>query len=87
VKLFGSGAADIRCVRRTFNFRYRSAAHWIEIFRAWYGPVHKAFLALDARRQRELEGALTELLERRNVGGPSSLVVPGEYLEAVIVKH
>lgn len=33
---------------RTFNFRYRSPAHWIEVFRTFYGPVHKAFLALDA---------------------------------------
>jgi SAM-dependent methyltransferase len=86
VKLFGTSAADIRCVRRTFNFRYRSAAHWIQIFRDWYGPTHKAFLALDARGQRELNAALTELLERSNVGGPNSLVVPAEYLEVVIVK-
>jgi SAM-dependent methyltransferase len=86
VELFGPEATDIRCVRRNFNFRYRSAAHWIEVFRTFYGPTHKAYAALDAERQARLTTDLTALLERRNVGGPHSLVVPGEYLEVVVVK-
>jgi ubiquinone/menaquinone biosynthesis C-methylase UbiE len=86
VELFGSQARDIRCVRRHYNFRYRSAAHWIEVFRTYYGPTHKAYAALDAAKQAHLTEAITELLERKNVGGPSSLVVPGEYLEIVITK-
>jgi ubiquinone/menaquinone biosynthesis C-methylase UbiE len=87
VKLFGRQAADIRCARRMFNFRYESAAHWIRIFRDYYGPTHKAFAALDSSGQRALEADLKTLLERRNVGGSRTLVVPGEYLEIVIVKH
>lgn len=87
VRLFGSQAADICCVRRTFDFRYESAAHWIQIFRDFYGPTYKAFAALDAAGQSALAADLTELLERRNVGGARSLVVPGEYLEIVIVKQ
>ena len=86
VELFGHAAADIRCKRLDFNFRYRSAAHWIGFFRTYYGPTHKAFLALDQAGRERLEQDLAALLERRNVGGPRSLVVPGEYLEAVIVK-
>jgi SAM-dependent methyltransferase len=86
VELFGPDATDIRCVRRNFNFRYRSPAHWIEVFRDFYGPTHKAYAALDAEGQTRLTADLTALLERRNVGGSSSLVVPGEYLEVVVVK-
>lgn len=86
VELFGPDATDIRCVRRNFNFRYRSPAHWIEVFRNFYGPTHKAYAVLDADRQARLTADLTALLERRNVGGSSSLVVPGEYLEVVVVK-
>jgi len=86
VELFGPQASDIRCTRRLYNFRYQSAAHWIDIFRNFYGPVHKAFGALDADGQARLTADLTELLERRNVAGPTSLVVPGEYLEVVITK-
>jgi SAM-dependent methyltransferase len=87
VELFGPQAADIRCVRKNFNFRYRSPAHWLQIFRDYYGPTHKAFAALDADGQERLAADITTLLERLNVGGKESLVVPGEYLEAVIVKR
>jgi ubiquinone/menaquinone biosynthesis C-methylase UbiE len=86
VELFGHYAADIRSVRRHFNFRYRSAAHWIEVFRTFYGPTYKAYAALDEARQLRLTREITQLLERLNVGGADSLVVPGEYLEIVITK-
>jgi SAM-dependent methyltransferase len=86
VGLFGRHAADIRCTRRTFNFRYHSTAHWIDVFRRYYGPMHKAFAALDSEGQGRLNADLVRLLESRNVGGPNSLVIPGEYLEAVITR-
>ncbi len=47
----------------------------------------KTFAALDETGQHRLEADLTELLERRNVAGRGSLVVPGEYLEVVVVRH
>ena len=86
VKLFGAQAADIRCTRRHFNFRYLSAGHWIEVFRTYYGPTHKLYAALDAARQAQLTEAIIALLERSNVDGRRSLVVPAEYLEVVITK-
>jgi len=86
VELFGRYAADIRTERRHFNFRYRSAAHWIEVFRNFYGPTHKAYAALDEARQLRLTEEITQLLGRWNVGGADSLVVPAEYLEIVITR-
>jgi ubiquinone/menaquinone biosynthesis C-methylase UbiE len=85
-ELFGSHAASIRSERRQYNFRYRSPAHWLQIFRDYYGPTHKAFAALDAAGQKALEADITALLERLNIGGSKSLVVPAEYLEIVITK-
>jgi SAM-dependent methyltransferase len=87
VELFGRQAADIRTARRHFNFRYRSPANWIQVFRDYYGPTHKAFAALDAGRQKALEADLTALLEKRNIGGRDALVIPSEYLEVVVVKR
>jgi SAM-dependent methyltransferase len=87
VELFGPQAADIRVARRHFNFRYRSPAHWLQVFRDSYGPTHKAFAALDADGQRALAADIIALLERFNVAGRDSLVVPGEYLEVVITKQ
>jgi len=85
-ELFGASAAQIRCERQIFNFRYRSAAHWVQIFRDYYGPTHKAFAALDAAGQQALERDLHALLNEFNVAGHGSLVVPGAYLEVVITK-
>ena len=87
VELFGSDATDIRCARRMFNFRYQSSAHWLQVFRDYYGPTHKAFASLDDARQAALARDITALLERLNIAGPSSLIVPGEYLEVIVVKR
>ena len=87
VELFGTHAADIRCERRHFNFRYLSAAHWLQVFRDTYGPTHKAFAALDAAGQKALERDITALLGQMNTAGAASLVVPSEYLEIVITKR
>jgi hypothetical protein len=43
--LFGDRASAIQVTPRMFTFRYRSPAHFIDVFRTWYGPVHKAFRA------------------------------------------
>jgi len=80
-------ASDIACKALMFNFRYRSATHFVQVFRDYYGPTHKAFAALDATRAAALEADIVALLEELNVGGADSLVVPGEYLEVVITKR
>ena len=85
--LFGERAASIVVTRRMFNFRYRSAAHFIEVFRTWYGPVHKAFAALPAEGAAALERDLSELLNKMNCAGAASLVVPSEYLEIVVTRR
>ena len=86
VELFGPGAAQLSCERRHFVFRYRSAAHWLAVFREYYGPMLKAFAALDPGARPALERDITALLEELNSGGPDALVVPSEYLEVVITK-
>lgn len=86
-ELFASEADEIRCERKIFRFRYRSAGHWLQVFRDYYGPAHKAFAALDIAGKRALEHDVTTLLEKMNVGGKASLVVPSEYLEIVVVKR
>lgn len=76
----------VAATRRIFNFRYASPEHWIEIFRTYYGPMNRAFATLDAPEQAALESETRDLLERLNRGGRESLIVPGEYLEAVVTK-
>lgn len=85
--LFGDRAAAIATTPKVFNFRYRSAEHFVEVFRTWYGPVHKAFAALPPETAALLERDLVDLLNHLNQGGAHSLVVPSEYLEVVITRR
>jgi SAM-dependent methyltransferase len=85
-ELFGAGTAQMRVERKHFNFRYASPAHWLQVFRDYYGPVHKAFAALDEQGVLALEQDLFALLDRFNTAGEASLIVPGEYLEVVITR-
>jgi ubiquinone/menaquinone biosynthesis C-methylase UbiE len=77
---------SIKARRQVFNFRYRSAAHWLEVFKTYYGPTHKAFLALGPEKGAALEADIVALINPLNRGGETSLVVPSEYLEAVITR-
>jgi SAM-dependent methyltransferase len=85
-ELFGIHAASITTAQRHFVFRYRSPAHWLEVFRAYYGPLLKAFAALEPAARAELERDLLALIDRSNRAQDGSIVVPSEYLEVVITR-
>ena len=86
-QLFGADAAQARFTRRVFNFRYASAAHWVHVFRDYYGPVNRAFASLAPRAADTLENELIALIERFNTAGPDSMVVPADYLEIVLTRQ
>jgi ubiquinone/menaquinone biosynthesis C-methylase UbiE len=85
-QLFGAGGR-IGTQRRNFVFRYESPEHWIEIFRNYYGPVVKAFEALDRAAGVALETDINALLGKFNLATDGTLVIPSEYLEVVIIKN
>jgi ubiquinone/menaquinone biosynthesis C-methylase UbiE len=85
--LFGETAKKIRTVSREFTFRYRSPAHWIEVFRTYYGPMNKTYGALDAAKQAAFTQDVKALMERGNRSGDGTLVLPSEYLEVVIERR
>ncbi|MDK3075272.1 class I SAM-dependent methyltransferase [Sedimentitalea sp. JM2-8] len=80
-------AADaVEIKLKTFNFRYRAPEHFIDVFRTLYGPVHKAFLALDDTGRAALEADMLALIDRFNVASDGSVKIPGEYAEVAIRK-
>lgn len=85
-EIFSDQITTLTVARRNFSFRYRSAQHWLDIFRTYYGPVEKTFGALDPERQEVLATDLIELLQRFDIGGGAGLVVPSDYLEAVATR-
>jgi ubiquinone/menaquinone biosynthesis C-methylase UbiE len=86
-EIFGSTSRTITTTRREFVFRYRSPQHWIEVFRTYYGPLHKTYGALDERNQESLTQDLLLLMSNGNRSGDETLVLPSEYLEVVIERN
>jgi ubiquinone/menaquinone biosynthesis C-methylase UbiE len=86
-EMFGSAATWIKTESRYFNFRYRSAEHFVEVFRTYYGPMLKAFSALDVPQQTRLEKDLYDLIARMNKSKDATMAVPSEYLEVIIEKR
>ena len=84
--LFGPHVAAIEAVSRHFVFRYRSPQHYLDVFRTHYGPMLKAFAALEVRGQADLCADVTALIERFNRSGDETMVVPAEYLEVIITR-
>jgi ubiquinone/menaquinone biosynthesis C-methylase UbiE len=85
-ELFAGEAREVRTARREFTFRYRSPSHWVEVFRTWYGPIHRAFGSLPPEGQGALATDLESLIDRLNVARDGTMVVPSPYLESVIVR-
>ncbi|MGB6438793.1 MAG: class I SAM-dependent methyltransferase, partial [Methyloceanibacter sp.] len=84
--LFGA-KATVAAQSKYFAFRYKLPKHWVELFRGYYGPVLKAFAAIDPQAREALEADLYALLGEINVARDGSLVAPSEYLEVVITKN
>ena len=84
---FRAAASTIAAEPRLFVFRYRSAQHFLEIFRTYYGPVLKAFEALQGVSRKALARDIIDLVGRFNTSGDQTMVVPSEYLEVVITKR
>ncbi|HVE53617.1 MAG TPA: methyltransferase domain-containing protein, partial [Ramlibacter sp.] len=86
VELFGAAAANVATQTRQFMFRYRSPEHMLEVFRGYYGPILKAFAALDGAGQHALSEDLVALMNRFDRGDGKGLVVPSDYLEIVVTR-
>ena len=86
-ELFGDVIADLRVEKRHYVFRDRSPQHYIQHWRRYYGPTMKAFEAVGDAGRDALETDLLELIARFNRAEDGTMVVPSEYLEAVIVKR
>jgi ubiquinone/menaquinone biosynthesis C-methylase UbiE len=85
--MFGAYASKINDEPRMFVFRYRSPQHWLDVFKTFYGPMLKAFAALDSNAQVALAHDLLALADEFNRADDGGMVVPSEYLEVVITKR
>ncbi len=73
-------------MRRSFTFRYPSAQYYVEYMRSYFGPLFKAFEALDTKGRENLERDLIELVNRSNRSGDETMIMPADYLEATAIR-
>lgn len=85
-ELLGDAVSSLSIAEKDFVFRYRSARDFLENFRAFYGPMVKAFEALDDERRDHLAGDLVALADERNTATDGSLRLPSTYVEVVAVR-
>ena len=84
-ELFDGSIAELRLEKRHYTFRDRSPQHYVEYWRRFYGPTLKAFDAVGPEGEAALTADLVDLIGRFNRATDGTMVVPSEYLEAVIV--
>lgn len=86
-ELFDERIATLGTTRQNFVLRYRTPQHWLDTFRTYYGPVQKAFDAVDAARQESLAADLLQLVQQFNRASDGAMLAPSEYLEIVIKRR
>ena len=86
-EMFDAGAARSRPNRACSISATARPEHFLDVFKTFYGPVLKAFAALEPAKQEELHNDLHALIVRMNRADDGSMVVPSEYLEVVITKR
>ena len=84
-ELFGGAIRTMTLEKRLYVFRYRSPEAYLDYWKQFYGPTLKAFEAVGETGAPALERDLLDLIGRFNRATDGTMVVPTEYLEAVIV--
>lgn len=88
VERLGSYVTDLRMTRRLYPFKYPfGPAEVVEFFREYYGPMTRAFSALDADGQAALHRDLEQLWTRHNHATNGGVFVSSEYLEIQAVRR
>jgi SAM-dependent methyltransferase len=83
--LFGDGIAELRTERRANRQAFRSPDHYLEFFRAYFGPLRSAFEQVGPEGAPALEADMREYLEKVR-GDASALVIEPEYLQVVATR-
>lgn len=81
------GISALQLTRRFYRFEYPFApAAVVEFFKAYYGPMSKAFASLDAVAAEKLQKELVELWSTHNKAEGNATRVDAEYLEVIAIR-
>ena len=85
-ELLGDAVSGLDLQQRTFVFRFRSPDHFATFFHDNYGPVHKAFGALDEPGRERFYDDLTALVREHDREEGPTVAIPAEYLDVVATR-
>jgi SAM-dependent methyltransferase len=85
-ELFGDGISDLQVETKVARQAFRSADHYLEFFRTYFGPIKMAFERVGAEGEAALEQDLREVMEQESSGGERALVLEPEYLQVVATR-
>ncbi len=85
--LFGDSITDLRAKRLKSRQAFRSADHYLDFFRSYFGPIKSAYEKAGPENEASLTADLKAILEKLSVGGDRALVVEPEYLQVVATKR
>lgn len=85
-ELFGSWISDLRVERRVSRQPFRSADHYIEFFRQYFGPTKMAYERVGPEGEQALTDDLKAFLEEVNTAGERAMVLEADYLEVVATR-
>jgi ubiquinone/menaquinone biosynthesis C-methylase UbiE len=83
-QLFAGAARSMQAEHREFVFRYESPAHFIDVFRRFYGPIHKLYATLSEEKAATFTAELTDLIGLFNRADDGTAVIPSKYLQLVV---
>jgi ubiquinone/menaquinone biosynthesis C-methylase UbiE len=85
-ELFGDGITDLRVERRVSRQPFRSADHYIEFFRQYFGPTQTAYERVGPEGEQALTDDLRAFLESANAAGDRAMVLEADYLEIIATR-
>ena len=85
--LFGDGVSEIRFERRISRQPFRSADHYIEFFRTYFGPTQTAYERAGPEGEQALTDDLLSFLEGANTAGDRAMVLEAEYLQVIATRR
>jgi ubiquinone/menaquinone biosynthesis C-methylase UbiE len=86
-ELFGDRVEWTALTKRTYTFRYHSAAHFSEWFRQYYGPITRLAGTLTGDDLVRFSDDLADVARQFNRADDGTLCGVAEYLEAVGVRR
>lgn len=85
-EVFGDGISDLRAERRKSRQAFRSADHFLEFFRTYFGPTKVAYERVGQEGEAALTADMKAYLEEYNTAGDRALVLEPEYLQVTATR-